>query len=507
MSTIAEDAQAVRVSDRVQAGLTLHGPYGSGEPMVVRSPWDGAEIATMATTTLAEADDVLSRARAAAEAFRWTPAWKRAEILERTSHLIEDNAEQIARLIAAEGGKPLKDARVEARRGASTFRWAAEEAKRTSGELIQMDADPAGEHRFGWTIREPRGVIVAISPFNFPLNLVAHKVAPALAGGNAVVLKPASTTPLTALRLAELLTQAGLPHGVLQVVVGPGRTLGTKLVTDERVNMVTFTGSPPVGRQIAGAAGMKMVTLELGNNSATIVDEDANLELAVQRIVAGGFANSGQVCISVQRVVLHEKIYDAFMERLVPAVKALKLGDPLDETTDVGALIDAAETERVKSWVQEAVEQGATLAAGGVADNGHLLPTVLTDVTRDMKVSAREVFGPVLSVLKARDLCEAIDISNDSDMGLQAGVFTNDLNKALYAAKRLEVGGVMINEVPTFRVDHMPYGGIKGSGMGREGVSYAIREMTELKMVAIRELDWQTGGSPADACLREPLGP
>ena len=280
MSTIAEDAHAVRVSDRVQPGLTLRGPYGSGEPLVVRSPWDGAEIATMASTTLEEAEDVLSRARAAAEAFRWTPAWKRAEILERTSHLIEDNAEQIARLIAAEGGKPLKDARVEARRGASTFRWAAEEAKRTPGELIQMDADPAGEHRFGWTIREPRGVIVAISPFNFPLNLVAHKVAPALAGGNVVVLKPASTTPLTALRMAELLSQAGLPLNVLQVVVGPGRTLGTKLVTDERVNMVTFTGSPPVGRQIAGDAGMKMVTLELGNNSATIVDEDANLDLA-----------------------------------------------------------------------------------------------------------------------------------------------------------------------------------------------------------------------------------
>ena len=507
MSTIAEDVATVHVSDRVEPGLTVRGPYGSGEPMVVRSPWDGAEIATIRTTTLDEADDVLSRARAAAEAFRWTPAWKRAEILERASHLIEDNAEQIARIIAAEGGKPLKDARIEARRGASTFRWAAEESKRTAGDLIEMDADPSGEHRFGWTIREPRGVIVAISPFNFPLNLVAHKVAPAIAGGNVVVLKPASSTPLTALRLAELLAEAGLPRNVLQVVVGPGSTLGTKLVTDERVNMVTFTGSPPVGRQIARDAGMKMVTLELGNNSATIVDEDANLDLAVQRVVAGGYANSGQVCISVQRVVVHRKVYDAFMDRLVPAVNALKVGDPMDETTDVGALISEAEADRVKAWVREAQDQGATLAAGGVDEDGHLLPTVLTDVTREMKVCAMEVFGPVLSVLKARDLCEAIDISNDSDMGLQAGVFTNDLNKALYAAKRLEVGGVMINEVPTFRVDHMPYGGIKGSGIGREGVRYAIREMTELKMVAIREMDWQTGGTPTDACLREPLGP
>ena len=497
----------VRVADRVAPGLVVRGPVGSGETMTVRSPWDGAEIASMPTTTLDEADKVLDRARLAFESYRWTPAWKRAQILERASHLIEDNAEQIGRLIAAEGGKPLKDARIEARRGASTFRWASEESKRTAGELIEMDADAGGEHRFGWTFREPRGVIVAISPFNFPLNLVAHKVAPALAAGNAVVLKPASATPVTALRLAELLREAGLPEDVLQVVVGPGATLGNKLVTDERVNMVSFTGSPPVGRQIASDAGMKMVTLELGNNSATIVDEDANLELAVQRVVAGGFANSGQVCISVQRVVVHQKVYDEFMGMLVPAVEALKVGDPLDETTDVSTLISPAEVERVKGWVQEAVDQGAKLATGGVAEDGRLRPTVLTDVTRDMKVCAREVFGPVLSVLKARDLCEAIDISNDSDMGLQAGVFTSDLNKALYAARRLEVGGVMINEVPTFRVDHMPYGGIKGSGIGREGVKFAIREMTEMKMVAIREMDWQTGGTPMDACSRDPLGP
>lgn len=497
----------VRVSDAVAPGLEVRAPVGSGEPLVVRSPWDGSEIARMPTTTPEEADKVLDRARAAAAVFRWEPAWKRARILERTSHLIEDNAEQIARIIAAEGGKPLKDARVEAMRGASTFRWASEEAKRTAGELIEMDADPSGENRFGWTIREPRGVIVAISPFNFPLNLVAHKVAPAIAAGNAVILKPASTTPITALRLAELMYEAGVDEDVLQVVVGPGATLGGKLVKDERVNMVSFTGSPPVGRRIASDAGMKMVTLELGNNSATIVDEDANLDLAVQRVVAGGFANSGQVCISVQRVVVHEKVYDEFMARLVPLVAALRVGDPLDETTDVATLISVAEVERVKSWIGEALAQGAKLATGGLTDEGRLRPTVLTDVTRDMKVCAREVFGPVLSIIKARDLCEAIEISNDSEMGLQAGVFTTDLNKALYAAKRLEVGGVMINEVPTFRVDHMPYGGIKGSGIGREGLKYAIREMTELKMIAIREMDWQTGGPPADACARDGMGP
>jgi len=495
------------LSDRYPPGLKLRGPAGTGEATVLRSPWDGVELARVPTTTLTDLDVVLDRARLAFESFRWTPAWRRAQILERASHLIEDDAEQIACLIANEGGKPLKDARIEAARGASTFRWAAEEAKRTAGEIIEMDAEASGEHRFGWTIREPRGVIAAISPFNFPLNLAAHKVAPALAASNVVVLKPASQTPLTALRMAELLLEAGLPEDVMQVVVGPGGTLGARLVEDERVNMVTFTGSPPVGRRIASDAGMKMVTLELGNNSATIVDEDANLDLAAQRIVAGGYANSGQVCISVQRVVVHEKVYDEFMARLVPAVQALKLGDPLDETTDVSSLISPAEAERVRLWVEEALEQGATLAAGGVDDAGRMKPTVLTDVTPDMKVCAREIFGPVLSILKARDLCEAIEISNDSDMGLQAGVFTTDLNKALYAAKRLEVGGVMINEVPTFRVDHMPYGGIKGSGIGREGLRFAIREMTEMKMVAIREMDWQTGGPPVDACLREPLGP
>ncbi|MCX6364735.1 MAG: aldehyde dehydrogenase family protein, partial [Actinobacteria bacterium] len=386
----------VRVSDLIQPGLSIRGPYGSGEPMVLRAPWDGAELTRIPTATLEDIDVVLDRARAAAEWYRWFPAWKRAAILERTSHLIEDNVEQVARIIAAEGGKPLKDARGEAKRGASTFRWASEEAKRTAGEIIEMDADPSGENRFGWTIREPRGVIAAISPFNFPLNLVAHKVAPALAGGNAVVLKPASNTPLTALRLAEFLTEAGLPDGVLQVVVGSGATIGNKLVMDERTNMVSFTGSPPVGRQIARDAGMKMVTLELGNNSATIVENDANLDLAVQRIVAGGFANSGQICISVQRVVVHAAVYDEFLAMLVPQVAALKVGDPLDETTDVATLINDGEVARVRAWIEEALEQGATLATGGVRDDGRLLPTVLTDVTREMKVCANEVFGPVL---------------------------------------------------------------------------------------------------------------
>lgn len=465
-------------------------PVGSGEPLVVSSPWDGHQVVSIATTTPDELETVLERAVDTFEEYRWVPTWRRYRILDRMSHLLEENQEKMATVIAAESAKPIKHARVEAGRAVSTFRWAAEEAKRTAGEIIEMHAEEAGQDRFGWTIREPRGVIAAISPFNFPLNLVAHKVAPALASGNVVVLKPASVTPLTALFMAHLLDQAGLPEGVLQVVIGPGSTIGDKLVTDPRVKMITFTGSPAVGRGIAQAAVMKPVTLELGSNSATIVDADADLDLAVERIIAGGFAFSGQVCISVQRVIIVEAVYPEVLERLVAGVRKLRHGDPMDPATDVSALISAAEAERVRDWVREAVAQGATIAAGGEGPGGAFLPTVITDVTRDMKVVCRELFGPVISVLRARDLCEAVEIANDSDYGLQAGVFTNDLNKALYAARRLEVGGVMINEVPTFRVDHMPYGGVKGSGMGREGLKYAIQEMTEMKMVAVREIEW-----------------
>lgn len=470
--------------------VELRAPVGSGELLAVVSPWDGHQVASVPTTTPEELEVVLERAVDAFEDYKWVPTWRRYKILDRASRLFEERLETVAMLIAAESAKPLKHARSEAARAVSTFRWAAEEAKRTAGEVIEMHAEEAGQDRFGWTIREPRGVIAAISPFNFPLNLVAHKVAPALASGNVVVLKPASVTPLTALFLARVLDEAGLPDGALQVVLGSGSTIGGKLVSDPRVKMVTFTGSPAVGRQIARDAAMKRVTLELGSNSATIVDEDADIDLAVDRIIAGGFAFSGQVCISVQRVIVVGGVYDEVLAKLVAGVKKLKYGDPLDPTTDVSALISRAESERVCSWVREAVEQGAAVLTGGETPDGALLPTVVTDVTRQMKVVHHELFGPVISVLRAKDLCAAIEIANDSDYGLQAGVFTSDLNKALYAARRLEVGGVMINEVPTFRVDHMPYGGVKGSGMGREGLKYAIEEMTEMKMVAIREIEW-----------------
>jgi len=468
----------------------LRRPVGEGPDLVVASPWDGHEIGRVATTTVADLEGIVQRAQAAFEQWRWTRSWRRYQILDRTSKLLEEHREPMARLISAEAAKPYKDAFVEAGRAVSTFRWAAEEAKRTMGEMVDLGAEESGQDRFGWTLREPLGIILAIPPFNFPLNLVAHKVAPALASANAVILKPASATPLTALYLARLLDEAGLPEDVLQVVVGSGAQIGTPLVRDERIRMLTFTGSPAVGKQLAAAAGLKRVTLELGSNSATIVDDDADLDLAAGRIVAGGFAFSGQVCISVQRVIVHDAVYETFVPDLVRRVAALKVGDPLEPDTDVSALITKDDHERVREWVQEALDMGATLQTGCFSEGDGYRPVVLTDVTRDMKVCSKEIFGPVLSVTRARDLCRAIDIANDSDYGLQAGVFTSDLNKALYAARHLHVGGVMINEVPTFRVDHMPYGGVKDSGIGREGVKYAIREMTELKMVGVREVDW-----------------
>jgi acyl-CoA reductase-like NAD-dependent aldehyde dehydrogenase len=473
-----------------RSGYDLRPPLGSGPDLVVASPWDGHEVGRVPTTTAADVEGVVQRAQAAFEQWRWTRSWKRYQILDRMSKLLEEHREPMAGLIAAEAAKPYKDAYVEAGRAASTYRWAAEEAKRTMGEMVDLGAEESGQDRFGWTLREPLGVILAISPFNFPLNLVAHKVAPALAAANAVILKPASATPLTALYMAHLLDEAGLPPDVLQVVIGSGSEIGTPLVKDERIRMLTFTGSPEVGKQLASAAGLKRVTLELGSNSATIVDEDADLDLAAERVVAGGFAFSGQVCISVQRVIVHDAVYDRFVPDLVGRVAALKVGDPLDPSTDVSALISKGDHQRVREWVQEAVEMGATLETGGFSESDGYRPIVLTNVSREMKVCRKEVFGPVLSVTHARDLCHAIEIANDSDFGLQAGVFTKDLNKALYAARHLHVGGVMINEVPTFRVDHMPYGGVKDSGIGREGVKYAIQEMTELKMVGIREVDW-----------------
>jgi acyl-CoA reductase-like NAD-dependent aldehyde dehydrogenase len=414
------------------------------------------------------------------------PAHWRSELLARAAALLRERREDLAHTIAGEAGKALKFARAEVDRAFATFSLAAEEARRLHGETIPMDAVPAGEGYFGFWQRRPVGVIAAISPFNFPLNLVAHKVAPALAAGNSVVLKPASTTPLTAVMLCAILQEAGLPAGALNLVVGPGSSVGEWLITDPRVAKISFTGSPPVGEHILQVAGIKKVTLELGNTSPVIVAADADLELVARRCALGAYANSGQVCISVQRIYSQQGVLDEFTDRFVQASEAMVVGDPLDERVDVGPMIAADEAERIEGWVAEAVAGGASMLTGGRREGPVYWPTVLAGVQPDMKVVAQEAFAPVASVLPYDDFEDALRQANDSEFGLQVGVFTRDIQRVFQAIRRLDFGGVIINDTPAFRADHMPYGGNRRSGIGREGVRFAMEEMTNIQMVAIR---------------------
>ncbi|MCM2256742.1 MAG: aldehyde dehydrogenase family protein [Vicinamibacteria bacterium] len=438
--------------------------------------------------TVADAAAVAAATRRARDAFpAWsaTPAHRRATILRAASESLTAHADELARLIARESGKALKYASAEVARAAETFGFAADEARRIHGETVPMDASAAGEGRLGFWLRMPIGVVAAITPFNFPLNLVAHKVAPALAAGNAVVLKPAERTPLTAVRLAALLAECGLPQGALELVHGDGPTTGEALCSDPVPAMVSFTGSPAVGRRILAIAGLKRVTLELGNNSATIVEPDADIAKAVPRCVMSAFANAGQVCLSLQRLYVHERIAEAFTERFLATTSALTVGNPLDPGCDVGPMISVAAAERAEAWVDEALARGARRLGGGRREGALFWPTVLTDVQPAMKVMCQEVFAPVVSIVRYARFEDALDQAADSEYGLQAGIYTRDLDKALLAARRLDVGGVMINDTSIFRADHMPYGGNRGSGLGREGVRFAVEEMTSLRMVVI----------------------
>ena len=456
----------------------------TGEWQEVRSPFSGDPVARVA-----KADAALARravdaaANAMAEPL---PAYRRAEILDKTAELIAERRDDLARTIASEAGKPLKAARIEAERAVSTFTMAAVEARRLAGDMVPMDASPAGAGKVAFTLRVPIGVIGAISPFNFPLNLVAHKVAPALAAGCAVVLKPASQTPLSALALAELETEAGLPPGWLNVVVGHSSELGDVLVEDERVKLITFTGSSEVGWTLRERAARKKVTLELGNSTPVLVEPDADIEDAAAKVAMHGFSFAGQSCISVQRVYAHQDVYDDFLARLVPKVEALVLGDPLEGETDVGPVIDEDARDRILAWIDEARQSGARVLAGGELDEGVIRPTVIADVQPDMKVSCQEVFGPVVSVAPYGSLAEAIELANGTEYGLQAGIFTASLDSALEAGTRLEFGGITVNEAPTFRADQMPYGGVKASGNTKEGPHYTVREMTEERLVVIQ---------------------
>ena len=459
---------------------------GSGDPLEVKNKYDGSTVGVLPTASREDLDHAIDAARSAEDLMAEMPAYKRAEILLKTAALLRERSEDLAKTIAAEAGKALKFARAEVDRAVSTFTIASEEAKRLHGETIPLDAVPAGEGYFGFWTRRPVGVIAAISPFNFPLNLVAHKVAPAIASGNTIVLKPASTTPLTAVKLCGILVEAGLPAGAINLVVGSGGTVGEWLVTDPRVDKITFTGSPDVGRHILSVAGLKKVTLELGNTSPVVVAPDADLDFVAKRCAVGAYYNSGQVCISVQRIYSEKQVYEPFSEKFVKAAEALVVGDPLDERVDVGPMIDPREVDRIENWVDEAKLSGAKVLTGGRRDGTVYYPTVLAGVSEDMKVVAEEVFAPVASVIASDDFESALKQANDTKFGLQVGVFTKDVDRVFKAVRRLNFGGVIVNDTPNFRADHMPYGGNRQSGLGREGVRFAMEEMTNIQMVAIR---------------------
>jgi acyl-CoA reductase-like NAD-dependent aldehyde dehydrogenase len=456
----------------------------TGEWLEVTSPYDDTVIGRVPKAGAAEAGRAIDAAAAAMR--NPLPAHERAAILDRVAAQLVERAEEAARTISAEAGKPMKAARVEAGRAASTFTMAAVEARKLAGDVVPMDASAAGVGKLALTLRQPIGVVAAISPFNFPLNLVAHKIAPALAAGCAVVAKPASQTPLSALFLAELETEAGLPGGWLNVVCGGSGDIGDVLVADERVKLISFTGSVPVGWGIRERASRKRVNLELGNATPVIVAADADLDDASTRLAANAFSFAGQSCISVQRIYIERGAYDGFLELFLPKVEALKVGDPADDETDVGPLISQEDRDRILDWVEEAKSQGAKVLTGGGLDEGLLQPTVIADAPPEAKVSCEEVFGPLCTVAPYDTIEHAIALANGTRFGLQAGVFTRDVKVALHAAQGLEFGGVTVNEAPTFRADQMPYGGVKDSGNTREGPAYAIREMTEERLVVLQ---------------------
>lgn len=456
----------------------------TGTTSPIRNPFNGEVLAEVCLAGEAEADEAIHAATSAFSVSRRLPAHKRAEALQKIAGDIATRTEEFARCLSAESGKPITDARREVGRAIATFAIASEEARRMSGEIVPLDITPGTDHHVGLTRRVPIGPILGITPFNFPLNLVAHKVAPALAVGNPIVLKPAPQTPLTALLLGEVFLQSGLPAGMFSVAPCTN-AVAERMIMDERFKMVSFTGSAAVGWMLKGKAGKKRVVLELGGNAGVVIEPDADLDHAADRCAVGGYAYSGQTCISVQRIYAHETIFQPFLDKLVQRVGVLKAGNPSDETTVVGPLIDEGAARRVEAWINEAVAAGAKARVGGKRQGSVVDATVLTDVTPEMKVSCQEVFGPVVTVTPYVKFDDALAGINDSPYGLQAGVFTRDIRKAFQSFRDLDVGAVLINEIPTFRADHMPYGGVKDSGLGREGLRYAIDEMTEIKLLVL----------------------
>ena len=459
----------------------------SPDPLEVTNPADpNTPAGSTFHATEAQYEEAVEAAVAAFEETRKLPAYERGRILREVSAGIKARREELGRLIALEAGKPIRDALTEVDRAVLTFRLGAEEAERMVGELIPLDLMASSKDRVGITRRFPIGPIAGISPFNFPLNLAAHKVAPAIASGNPIVLKPPSKDPLTMLTVAEIIEAAGPPQGAVSILPMT-RELGDRMVSDERFKLLTFTGSPSVGWRMKERAGKKRVVLELGGNAGVIIDRSADLDWAVKRTLVGAFAYAGQVCISVQRMFVHEAVWDPFLAKFLDGVKAIKVGDPLDPTTDVGPMVDAHAAERTQRWVDEAIAMGGRVLAGGKADGTFFAPTVLTDVPLAAQVCSNEAFAPLVVAFKFRDLDEAIAGVNDSMFGLQTGVFTNDLAGAWRSFSELEVGGVIINDIPTYRIDHMPYGGVKDSGQGREGLRWAMEDMTEIRIMVLAQ--------------------
>jgi acyl-CoA reductase-like NAD-dependent aldehyde dehydrogenase len=463
----------------------IAGEWRSGESSLeVKSPFDGAVVAQVGTPTDAEVEEAVAGAAATFEESRNLPVHVRAEAMAHISRRLIERADEVAETIAREGGKPLKWSKVEAARGASTFRWAAETIRSMDGELLRLDTDAALGSRLGLVRRFPYGPVLGIAPFNFPVNLVAHKMAPALAVGAPIVIKPATATPLGALLLGELFSETDLPGGMLSVLPISSQT-AEGLVRDERFKKISFTGSSPVGWKLKGLDPKKHATLELGGNAGVIVHSDADLDHAAERVAFGGYYQAGQSCIAVQRVLIQSEVYDDFVTRFVKQVEGLKVGDPMDPGTDVGPLIDQGGLDKVASMVDEAEADGAEVLTGGERNDPFYAPTVLAHVRRDMKVCREEIFGPVTTVSRYETFEQAIDEVNGTEFGLQAGVFTRDIERAMLAHRDIRVGGVIVNDVSAFRADQMPYGGSKESGYGREGLRYAMEEMTEPRIMVL----------------------
>jgi acyl-CoA reductase-like NAD-dependent aldehyde dehydrogenase len=449
----------------------------------IRIPYDGRPLGDVYEADQSTLTRAIEAAERGAQAMAALTLYERAELLDKLRRLLARDEEESARLIASESGKPIREARIEAQRGQQTLQASADAARSLHGEVVPMEASPAGKGRWAMTVREPLGIIGAITPFNFPLNLPLHKIGPALAAGNSVVHKPSENTPLSALAFARLVREAGAPAGAYNVLTGLGETVGRSLVLSDRLAMITFTGSVPVGEEIRAQAGLRRVTLELGNNSSVIIEPDADLETLLPRSVSASFAHSGQVCLSVQNIYLHESIASVFTERFVAGTKALQMGHPLEESTDVASLINEHEARRVESWIERARRDGARVLTGGTRRGTAIEPTVLVDVPAGHEITCKEVFGPVVSIHRYEKLEDAIARANSSPYGLQVGICTENLTRAFRAARALKFGGVMVNDVPSYRADQMPYGGVKKSGIGREGPRYAVEEMTELKLI------------------------